>query len=95
MYIVQKPDSTLSPALQRNEKTIELGTLKRFGLPVNVTAFSPTEESACGGNRIASTVPMAKMTNANRSAHSDPKVAAPAASGPRTAPPQDSCQRDA
>ena len=68
MYIVQKPDSTLSPALQRNEKTIELGTLKRFGLPVNVTAFSPTEESACGGNRIASTVPMAKMTNANRSA---------------------------
>ena len=81
MYIVRKPDSIRSPALQRSAKITSAGTRNFSFSPVRLTGSSPAWASALAGSRIERMVAPAKTTNAKRSDHWAPKVAAAPASG--------------
>ncbi len=88
--IVKKPDSRRRPTLARSAVTTARGTpLPFFGLAKSLigTSRSPLVESTSAGKRIASTVPTAKMTKANRSAHEAPMEATTMAMGAATAAP--------
>ena len=64
MYIVRKPESIRSPALQRSANTTAAGTRNFFGSPLRLTGSSPVVASASAGSRTESTVAAAKTTKA-------------------------------
>ena len=64
MYIVRKPDSIRSPALQRSAKTTPAGTRNFFLSPRRLTGSSSPLASARAGSRIERIVAPAKTTNA-------------------------------
>ncbi len=81
MYIVRKPESIRSPALQRSANTTSTGTRNFFLSPLRLTGSSPAWASALAGSRIERIVAPAKTTNAKRSDHCEPNVEARPASG--------------
>jgi len=64
MYMVRKPESIRSPALQRSANTIVPGSWNRCLALVRVTCCSPALASAAAGSRIARIVPAANTRNA-------------------------------